>query len=80
MTDEHKEKIKNKAYTNKRNRKVFELNDKNEIIFTWNSLRACERDLGLCYEYLKGKFKRKKEETIITVNNRILKIEKSYLY
>lgn len=80
MTNEHKEKLKIKALTNKRNRKVFELNNKNEIIFTWNSIRACERDLGLCYEYLKGKFKGNKNEVIITVNNRILKIEKSYSY
>lgn len=76
----HLEKIKHAARNNKRTRKIYELNSKNEIIHEYNSISECERSLNLKKDHLRKYFRRAKTENIFTINNRVFKIDKSYSY
>lgn len=80
MTEEHKQKIIEKARHNKRNRKIFEFDSKNNIINIFYSVRSLEQNLNLKPNTLRTYYNKSKERTKFQVQNRFFEIEESYSY
>ena len=79
-TEEHIQKIIEKAKNNKRTRKIVEYDSNSNQINQFNSISALERELNIKKDNLRRKIKFPKTEFDFTINNRYFKISKSYSY
>lgn len=77
-TKEHIEKIREKAKHNRKNRKVYEVDDNENIITTYNSTRELNLALGLKPEQLRKYYKTSKKIKFV-YNNKIYIVEESHI-
>lgn len=78
MSEEHKQKIKEKAKHNKRNRKIFEYDTDNNLLQVYFSARSLEQELNLKPDTLRQYYNKSKFKTKFQIQDRFFEIEDSY--